>query len=131
MATKIVPSDAAPNESVRFELAGVDFSLGGRKKTYETDDTAVIANAEAHPWLTVVREASEIVRGNYTESLAPEDDPLSAVNDKSNDPDAANAAEAAKNTDLVAIEAGLDQDKNINVGPVAETISAAGDKDKE
>ena len=54
---KIVHSDAAPSEAVHYSLANVEFELGGRKKSYSTDDAGVLSNAEAHPWLRVERDA--------------------------------------------------------------------------
>lgn len=134
---KIVPSDVAPSEVVHYSLANADFDLGGSgkgsKKAYETDSPAVIANAEAHPWLTVEHDPAAIIKGTYRETLKPEDDVLSAVNDHSNDPDVVHAAEvAAFEGDPTAIESGKDQDKVVETGGVDETLAAdnADDGDK-
>lgn len=131
---KIVPSDNAPSETVHYSFAGVEFDLGGSgkgsKRAYETDDPAVLGNANTHPWLTVEYPVVEPVSGAYVEQLKPEDDALSAVNDSANDPEAVRAAEAAKagtDADPVAIDAGLDQDKVERTGEVDETIAAAND----
>lgn len=137
---RILPSDNAPSEAVHYSLAGVSFDLGGSgkgtKKTYETTDPTVITNAEAHPWLTVERDEVEVVKGSYYEPLAPEDDVLSAVNSRANDPDAVREAEEAKVAaveDPTAINAALDQDKPVETGGVNETLAAdnADDKDTE
>jgi hypothetical protein len=126
---KIVHSDAAPSESVHYVFAGVEFDLGGRKKVYETDDAEALANAEAHPWLTVEYEEVEQVQGAYIEQLKPEEDHLSlkgrAINP--NDPDEARKAEAAKRGEdisPVAIDAGEDQTEVVTTDGVAETLAA-------
>lgn len=124
---KIVHSEAAPSEAVHYTFVGVEFDLGGRKKSYETDDAAVLSNAEAHPWLTVERETVEPIQGAYVEQLRPEDDHLSSLNSKANDPEAVRAAEEAKREaadNPVAIEAGKDQTEVVETGGVAETVAA-------
>lgn len=126
MAT-ISPNDSAPAESVHYIFAGVEFDLGGRKKTYETDDPSVIENARAHPWLTVKVPEAEVVAGAYVDQIAPADDPMSRLNDKANDPEAARAAEDAKrdaDDNPVGIDAGLDQKVVETEGPVAQTLAA-------
>ncbi len=124
---KIVHSDAAPPGTVHYTFGNVDFDLSGRR-SHETDDEVVIANAEAHPWLTVKYPEPEAVAGAFTVQLSPENDILSRVNDTSNDPDAARAAEAAKTGDdstPTAIDPALDQsDENAVTGGVNETIAA-------
>jgi hypothetical protein len=122
---KIVHSAAAPAEPVRYSLGNAEFELSGRTKSYETNDPTVLANAESHPWLEVQRDKVELVRGAYAQSLRPEDDHLSAINSKANDPEAVKAAQQAEEDFTpVAIEAGLNQtDKVINDG-IAETLAA-------
>lgn len=123
---KIVHSEAAPAESVHYNLAGVEFDLSGTK-SYETLDPAVISNALAHPWLDVKYDKVDVVQGAYVDQIRPEDDPLSAVNSVANDPEAARAAEAEKAAAFgqpVALDAGLDQKKVVETGPVAETLAA-------
>lgn len=71
---KIVHSDAAPSEVVRYSLANVEFELGGRKKFYSTDDADAISNAEAHPWLRVERDTS----------AAPAEEPQDISDEKDN-----------------------------------------------
>lgn len=129
---KIVPSDNAPSETVHYTFAGAEFDLGGSgkgsKRAYESTDPTILSNAEAHPWLAVERPEVQPVSGAYVEQIAPEDDPLSAVNDNANDPEAVKATEDAKLTDSggspTAVDAGLDQDKVVETGGVAETIAA-------
>jgi hypothetical protein len=109
---KIVHSETAPSEAVRYNLAGVEFTLGKAKTaSYETDDPTVIANAQAHPWLKVER----------TKSDAPAKQP-DAVADADVEPAAP-----------VALDAGLDQDKKVETEGVAETRAAekAADPDKK
>ncbi len=126
MAT-ISSNDSAPAEVVHYTFAGGDFKLGGRTKTYKTDDPALISEAYAHPWLTVEVDAVEPVVGAYVEQVLPKDDPMSRMNYTGNDPDEARAAEKAKadsRENLVGIEAGLDQNEAKTVGPIAQTHAA-------
>lgn len=128
---KIVPSSVAPSQPFRLVLAATSFDLDGSKKTssYETDDPTVLANARAHPWVDVQYPKADIVVGSYVPTTDPKDDPLSAQHEdarKALDPEAARAAlteQLAVNP--VAIDAGLDQDKVVKSGPVAETLEAA------
>ena len=128
---KIVPSPSAPSQAFRLTLGATSFELDGSKKTssYETDDPVVIANARAHSWVDVVAKKADIVVGGYKQILDPKLDPLSAQHEDSKkalDPEAARAAlreELAVHP--VAIDAGLDQDKVVTSGPVAETVAAA------
>lgn len=124
---RIVPSEAAPAEAVHYSLAGHSFDLGGSKgKSYESNDTAVLAEAEVHPWLTVQRDAAEVVRGNYVDHLKPEDDVLSAINSVANDPKAAKDAQKATQDTVVpvAIDANEPQTQVVKTGTVAETLAA-------
>lgn len=131
---KIVHSEAAPSEAVHYSFAGVEFDLGGRRKGFESDDPAVLANAEAHPWLSVQRPEVELVAGAYVEQLAPADDHLTIAGREvdPNDPDEAKKAEDAKADEFAvgaAIDAGLDQDEVVETDGVAQTVAA--DKENE
>lgn len=126
MAT-ISSNDSAPAEVVHYTFAAGDFKLGGRSKKYETDDSQLISEAQAHPWLMVEEVVVEPVVGSYVEQVLPKDDPLSRVNYTGNDPEMARKAEADKAADaenIVGIQAGLDQTEVVEVGPVAQTIAA-------
>lgn len=50
---KIVHSAAAPAEEVSYSLGNTEFKLGGKIKSYDTDDYLVISDALEHPWLEV------------------------------------------------------------------------------
>jgi hypothetical protein len=137
MAT-IVPSDQAPAEAVHFTFGTAEFDLGGRTKTYKTDDPEVISNASAHPWLTVQVEEVPIIQGAYVEQIAPKDDPFTLEGGiNANDPKLAQAAEEAKAEErgdtLVAIDAGKTQTDAVTTGgqgnapDVAETVAADPD----
>jgi hypothetical protein len=123
---KIVHDEAAPSEAVHYSFAGAEFDLEGAEASFETSDPAVISNAEAHPWLRVEREEAELVRGEYTGFLAPEDDALSAVNSVANDPEAVRAELDRRDADFqpLAVEAGLDQDEEVIEGGVSVTLAA-------
>lgn len=111
MAT-IRPNDNAPAEEVHYTFPTVDFDLaeGG---TYESDDRAVLAAAEDHPWLTVeYPEAASVVYSAPSKSVPYREDPFSEYNDFSNDPARVEETERSKysvNTAPLAVEAGLDQ----------------------
>lgn len=127
---KIVSSELAPSEAVHYTFDGVEFDLGPRKKAYETDNAAVLSNAETHPWLTVERDTPELVQGAYVEQIAAADDPLSVVGQpiNPNDPDEARKAEAAKADATgvpLAVQAGLDQTEPVVTSGVPETLAAA------
>lgn len=131
---KIVQSETAPSEAVRYSFAGAEFELEGGDASFETDDPAVLSNAEAHPWLRVERDAEDVVKGEYRDYLAPEDDALSAVNSKANDPDAARAALPSAQDDAddrTAVEAGRDQGEEVSVAGIAETLAADAAHDGE
>ena len=127
---KIVHSEAAPAESVHYTFAALPegFDLGGKSKGFETNDTALLAEAESHPWLKVERDPEEVIGGAYVQQLDPKDDPLSAANDVSRDPEAIKRDEDAKAEawfgSPTAIDAGLDQEKVVTTGRVAETLAA-------
>ena len=120
---KIVASDEAPKGKFRFSLANEEIE----KLPYETDDRAVLANAEAHPWLAVeypeVEELSEVA-GDL--QLRPEDDVLSAQNSIAFDPKAVKDALAKETeSDPVAIEAGLDQSEVVETDSGVDLTVAA------
>lgn len=124
---KIVHSDAAPSEAVHYSFAGIEFDLGGRKKTFETDDDIVLSNAETHPWLKVEREVVAFDTPAFHEGLRAEDDAFSAYNSVANKPEAIRATEQAK-IDVaegrVAIESGVPQTTTVETQGVAETLAA-------
>lgn len=131
---KISHSEAAPSEAVHYSFAAAEFDLGGKSKVFETDDASIISEAMAHPWLSVEVDPATVVQGAYVEQIRPEDDPMSRVNSIANDPEAVKAAEEAKAeawTQPVAIEAGLDQSKPVEVGQVAFTLAADTTDDKK
>lgn len=129
---KITHSDVAPAESVHYTLVDgtggtTEFDLGGRTKSFtpKSYDATLFGNADAHPWLKVEREEAEVVEGAFREQIAPSEDPLSAVNSRANDPEAARAALAeAESAQPVAIDSGETQTKVVEVGPIAETLAA-------
>lgn len=128
---KIELSDIAPDETVKFSIGNVEF-----KVPFETDDRSVVVAARSHPWLKVTPDEVELVTGQYRElSVQPKDDVLSALNDKSNDPDEVKKFEAQKAADqgtVTAIEAGLDQTKvKETKGGVVNLTLAADEADTE
>jgi hypothetical protein len=130
MAT-ISPSDRAPDETVHYSFAGVEFDLGGSaKKSFDSDDRAVIANAQTHPWLKVEFPAVEVIGGQILDNqVKPEDDPLSGLNSVAFDPDEIKKVEDAKAAVVaspVVIDANLTQTEPVesNTGSVAFTLAA-------
>jgi hypothetical protein len=127
MAT-IVPTSLHPEGEVFHSLAGGEFKLsaGG---TYKTDDEVLLGAAESHPWLRVERAAVELPSLPSGQArVAPEDDVLSAAHGSTAfDPEAIRKTETEKLSAWIvptAIDAGLDQDKKIITGGVAETLAA-------
>lgn len=122
---KISHSDRAPAEAVHYTFASGEFDLSG-KKSFTTKDSALIAEAQVHPWLDVKVDEADLVIGTYAQAVKPEDDPLSAVNSIANDPKEARKAEAAKASayNPVAIDAGEVQTEVVETGGVAETLAA-------
>jgi hypothetical protein len=126
---KITLSDKAPAEAVHFSLASVDFDLGGSgKKSYETYDTEVIGAARVHEWLDVEVPQADQVQGLFRDQLSAEEDGMSAINSKANDPEAARAALAediAERDEVpVVIDAGKVQTEPVLTDGVAETLAA-------
>jgi hypothetical protein len=135
---KIVASDLAPDEVVHYDLAGVAFELGGSgKSSFETTDRAVLANAEMHPWLKVEYPKVDVYGGIHRDTLAnhPERDVLSGMGPDAAvpyDPDEIKKIEdekAAVHTAPLAVDANLDQTKEVTVGTedtgeVAVTLAA-------
>lgn len=138
---KITHSDLAPDEVVHYDLAGVEFVLGGSgKASYETDDRAVLTSAEIHPWLSVEYPKVDLIQGQVRWNLAdhPELDPLSGVGPNAGiayDPEEIQKVEEAKaeaSKSPLAIDANLDQGEAITVGeegavPVDVTLAADED----
>lgn len=124
---RIVSSGAAPNEAVRYSFAGAEFELDGKNASFESDDPAVLGNAEAHPWLKVERDPDEVVQGEYRDFLDPRDDALSSVNSVANDPKAAREALPSASNVIAptAIQSGRDQGKKVEIAGVAETVAAS------
>lgn len=132
----VVLSDLAPNEKVRFLLAGEEIELGGNaKKSFETDNPEVIANATVHPWLNVEAVSADVIVRYRPGTVDPKQDPLSAEGPNARlpfDEKAVAEFEDSKVQDFnpVAIEAGVDQDKSVSEGGIAETLPAAEDVDE-
>lgn len=134
---KVTLSELAPDELVRFYGWQVEFELGGSgKSSLDTDDRTVIAYAEQHPWLSV--EYPKGAQQSYAlDTLAehPERDALSGVGPNAGvpfDPEEIRKVEEAKVEERprVALDAGLDQGKDITVGQdVAVTLAADEDHD--
>lgn len=125
-------SELAPDEAVTYSLGMVEFRLDGRTKSYETDNQDALANANAHPWLTVTYPEIKSVEGTFTDQLSPEDDVLSSHNSIANDPAEiakALAARTPKSDSHVAIQSGLDQGVSVTVGDTDLTIAAAAEDD--
>lgn len=126
MAT-IKSSDLAPDGAVHYTLANSDFDLGGSgKKTFETEDADVIANALGHPWLIVEFPKADEPKGVYVDQVNPKEDPMSrffegTVEEAERDP----AAGSTEPAHIVAIDAGEDQGEVVTSGRVAETLAAA------
>jgi hypothetical protein len=119
---KISHSDDAPKEQIHYTFAGAEFDLGGRKKSYDTEDLSVIQSAQGHPWLVVeFPEDPEGSVGTFVDGLAPEDDAFSFINDQSNVPEVAEAAEEAK------------ADDDINPAPLdpADASKTSDEKDQD
>lgn len=125
MAT-IRPNDNAPAEEAKYILPTVTFDLaaGG---SFETDDRAALAAAEAHPWLEVEYDAAEEANYSRPERSVPyNQDYLSAVNSVAFDMEAVREAEEAKlgvEAQPLAVDAGLDQDKLKTVGRGDQKVS--------
>lgn len=131
--TNIVPNENAPDEVVRYGLGETaDFELGPGD-TYETNDPAILAEAETHPWLAVERDEAEADEGVFVDRHVPrEDDVLSAQNSKAFDPEAIAAARAAalgEQPQPAAVQAGLDQGERDD-GAVADTLAEVAIRDE-
>lgn len=126
MAT-IKSSDLAPSEAVHYTLANAEFDLGGSgKKTFDTTDADVIANALSHPWLIVEFPKADLSAGVYVDQVDPKHDPLSArFEGKIEDAERPDSAGETTPIHPVAIDAGEDQGEVVQSGRVAETLAAA------
>lgn len=111
MAT-IRPNEHAPNEDITYILPTATFELGVGGE-YETDDRAVLSAAVDHPWLEVEFPAvDETIYQAPSKRVPAEEDPLSSLNDRSNDPAAVEETERSKYSATaapLAVESGLDQ----------------------
>lgn len=126
MAT-IRPNDNAPDEQVKYCLGNVDFDLGPGDG-YETENRTVMADASAHPWLSVeIPQVDEVVVERPSKSVPYEDDVLAAPNTKVWDTEAAKAAAVDAQREVaaaLAVQAGLDQGEPVKEGGVAVTLAA-------
>lgn len=135
MAKIVFSKDAPSGEPVHFTFPEGEFDLGGKSKSYTSKDRALLSSASSHPWLTVEYDPAEEYAGGFIDTqVRPEDDALSAVGPNAGiafDPKEIKKIEDAKaearGENLVAIDAGLDQDAKTSAGPVAETVAAAAD----
>lgn len=128
---RVLPSEAHPDETVRHALGSAEpFDLGPGG-VYESDDREVIANATAHPWLTVEFEEQQVLQGRYREpSVSPQDDVLGSARSVAFDPEAIREAEENKvlaDERRLGIDAGLDQGESHEAGGIATTLAAADD----
>jgi hypothetical protein len=115
---KIVHSEVAPSEAVKYDLAGTKFELGNGEDSFETTDPTVLSNARQHPWLAIeVDPEAETSYELVSTQVAPEDDALSAHNSKAFDPDEIAKVEEAKSGAVrpLAVNAALPQDEAIKV----------------
>ena len=133
MATKITTNDHAPDDKVKYCLGSVDFELAPGDE-YETTSRAAIADANAHPWLTVVSDPELELSVEYKSKSVPyEDDVLSAPNSQAWDADKLREYQEAHGLEAaqpVAIESGLDQGKAVEEGGVAVTLAADDSADE-
>jgi hypothetical protein len=141
--SKIVHSDVAPDDAEVFSLGQGPTVKITKSGSYETSDPVEIANAMAHPWLDVVQAKEDYDGGTWWPTLAPEDDVLSAVNSKANDPKEVKKARdefhARFAVPAAVIDAGLPQDKKIKddagnsktLAADAAATAKANAKDKE
>lgn len=134
MAT-ITTNDHAPDAEAVYSLPGAEFTLspGG---SYETDDRAVLNEAEVHPWLAVEYNAAEAAEPTFRpDSIPADEDALGAARSEAFDPEAiARDREAVlgdgKDHAGLAVDAGLDQGEPVNpTSDLATTL--AGDDDFE
>jgi len=126
---KIAFNDKAPEGA-----SIVSFGQGEYEFPLESDDPVVLANASAHPWLTVEVEGHDVNPPLPQSHIAPEDDALSAVNSIANDPEAVAAEAERREVDEahpVAIESGLDQNESVFVKDIAVTTAAAAESEDE
>lgn len=119
---KIVLSKEAPDQEVTFSLTGIEAFTA----PLDTDNRTVVAEAEAHPWLSVEYDRSEVAVATYRpDSLAPKDDILSAENSEAFDPEALKRdALDIEGVAPLAVEAGLNQSKPVTEGGVSRTLAA-------
>jgi hypothetical protein len=128
MAT-IRPNDNAPADAVKYIFPLETFELAPDGE-FQTEDRNTLAAAGSHPWLEVApSDADELANdAPYVSRSVPyADDVLAAPNSVAFDTAAVeqalrNAATVEENR--TAIEAGLDQGKEVEVADVAVTLAA-------
>lgn len=125
---KIMHSADAPKGPARYALGGFEaFELEGAG-AFETDDRALIALAEMHPWLKVERDVSPILEAQrVADPHVPRDqDVLAAENSKAFDMKLAEQQLIeALEIHPVAIDVAETQKEQERVGEVAITLAAA------
>lgn len=120
---KIVLSDKAPKSAKRltFSVAGAE----PFEAPFETDSPIALANAAAHPWLEVEYDEAAVVD---PPSYKPDVDP---TKDRQSIQFAGKVKEVPAEDDVddtpLAVEAGLDQNKEVTEGDVALTVAADDD----
>lgn len=125
---KIMHSADAPKGQARYTLGGFEpFELEGNG-AFETDNRALVALAEMHPWLKVERDKSQIleVRRTADPHVPREEDYLAAENSKAFDLKLAEEQVVeAQAIYPVAIDVSENQKEQKRVGDIAVTIAAA------
>lgn len=125
MAT-IKLNDHAPSEEATFLLANETLKSADLPK--DTDNRALVAAAEEHPWLAVDYPEVESFEAAAAEPrVRYEDDYLAAPNSKAFDLDEVRKTEEAKRQAVstpTAIDAGLDQSDSETVADVSVTLAA-------
>ena len=124
---KIVSSNLAPAEKVHYAFGGASFDLD-EKGSFVTDDPALLAEAQVHPWLSVEYDKAEVVSGTFVERLDPKTDPLSNQHPDFKlafDPKAVKAALVEADAEVAtAIDPAEKQTKVVTDGPVNKTVAA-------
>lgn len=123
---KIVLSDAAPEDVGTFSLGNAE----PFEAPYETHDRDVLANARAHPWLTVEADEVEEVGGLELDTrLTPAEDHLSSLNDHSNEPDVVRAENERRLAEFEERYAGTPEEETAEVETPQDTLTYNYDKD--
>lgn len=126
MAT-IRPNDNALAQDAEYNLPGAKFTLGPGD-SYETDDRAVLSDAETHPFLIVeYPEQPQVSVSRESGSVPYEDDYLTAPNSRAFDLEEVERVETEKHgTDAarLAVQSGLDQNKQTEIAGIGVTLAA-------